>query len=356
MPAFMSSINNRSNLFWIFNICGWLLLNLIYLVLYYRNSITDLTTITLLFATYFTGFWVSVLLRWYYIKINFRNLSIPYLLLTIIVGSIAAAYVWFWIDTIISTPLNPTVITRYTFNNYLSHGWSNSFVTILWSALYLSLNFWFDSKEQDIKIKKANELAHSAQLQMLRYQLNPHFLFNSLNSIRALVEEDKKKAKSMITELSEFLRYSLVSRNFSDVPLRDELEAMQHYFAIEKTRYEEKLEVKFNIDPEANDFPVLSFLLHPVFENAIKYGMKSSKLPLKVVLNAEVKDSGLIIRISNTGKWLEPEILQKNSAGTGTGLNNVRQRLANAFPNKHTFDIVYNEEEVTVRIEIEKQA
>ena len=350
----MFSLQKRSALFWVFNTAGWLLLNLVYLVLYYRNSISDIKTITLLFITYFTGFWISILLRYFYIKINFRKLSIPLLLLTIIVGSISAAYIWFWLDILSSSPISTVIMDRYTFNNYLSHGWSNSFVTILWSALYLSLNFWFDSKEQQIKIEQANELAHSAQLQMLRYQLNPHFLFNSLNSIRALVEEDKIKAKSMITELSEFLRYSLVSRNFSNVPLRNELEAMQHYFSIEKTRYEEKLEVKFNISDDAYGFPVLSFLLHPLIENAIKYGMKSSKLPLKVGINAEVQDSKLILSISNTGKWIEPESGNNNISGTGTGLNNVRQRLENAFPNRHKFEISHSDEEVMVRIEIEK--
>lgn len=350
----MIEAKNRKKLFWTFNISGWLLLNLIYLVLYYRNSITDPTAMLLLFITYFTGFWTTVLLRIFYIKINYRSLTIPLLLFTIIIGSVAAAYIWFWFDNMISIQLNPNVIARYTFNNYLSHGWSNSFVTILWSALYLSLNFWFDSKEQEEKLKQANDLAHSAQLQMLRYQLNPHFLFNSLNSIRALVNEDQNRAKSMITELAEFLRYSLVSRNYSNVPLSNELEAMQHYFAIEKTRYEDKLEVNLNIDPNAEDYPVLSFLLHPIIENAIKYGMQTTKLPLVISINAKVKNDKLFMSVSNSGRWLENS--NNNSAGTGTGLNNVKQRLENAFPGRHKLNIEKGENRVTVNFELDNSS
>ena len=346
----MVTVKNRNRLFWTLNISGWLMLNMIYLVLYYRDSVTDPRAMLLLFTTYFTGFWSSVLLRIFYVRINYRTLSIPLLLLTIIIGSIAAAYIWFWIDALISAEFGSRLLVRYSLNNYLSHGWSNSFVTILWSALYLSLNFWIDSREQEEKLKQANDLAHSAQLQMLRYQLNPHFLFNSLNSIRALVNEDASRAKSMITELSEFLRYSLVSRNFANVPLSSELEAMRHYFAIEKTRYEDKLEVNFTIQPEAEDFPVLSFLLHPIIENAVKYGMQTTKLPLRINVNAEVLDNILHIAISNSGKWVESDSSQ--SSGTGTGISNVRQRLENAFPGRHKVVIDMNDEFVTVKLEL----
>ena len=151
---------------------------------------------------------------------------------------------------------------------------------ISWSVLYFGIKFFLEWDLQKDKAEKAIALAQSAQLQMLRYQLNPHFLFNSLNSVRALIAENKDTAKHMITELSEFLRYSLLSRNYSDVPLQDELDALKHYLAIQKKRYEDKLEVSFHIEPEVKEFPILCFLLHPLVENAVKYGMQTSPLPL----------------------------------------------------------------------------
>jgi len=189
---------------------------------------------------------------------------------------------------------------------------------------------------------------------MLRYQLNPHFLFNSLNSIRALIDEDKRNAKNMITELSEFLRYSLISKNYSDVPLIDEIEAVKHYLSIEKKRFEEKLNIKIKIDPLAEDYPVLSFLIHPIIENAIKYGMQTSSLPLKIYVGAKVRNNRLLIEVRNSGKWIEAQG-NNNLPSTGIGLKNVQLRLQNAFPNSHSFKIEKNKNDVCIKIEIEKK-
>jgi len=243
-----------------------------------------------------------------------------------------------------------------TVQYFLSISLSRSFPLIIWSILYFMINLWMDWNMQQGRIEKANALAQSAQLQMLRYQLNPHFLFNALNSIRALIDEDKLNAKTMITELSEFLRYSLISKNYSDVPLRQELEAIRHYLEIEKKRYEEKLDVEFKIDPLAEEFPVLSFLIHPLVENAIKYGMQTSDLPLRIQISAQVKKEVLSIFVLNTGRWLDTHGEDIHStSGTGTGLHNVRQRLENAFPGNHQFELKRNGNMVGVKIEIHKQ-
>ena len=190
---------------------------------------------------------------------------------------------------------------------------------------------------------------------MLRYQLNPHFLFNALNSIRALVDENRKHAKEMITELSEFLRYSLNSKNFSDVPLKQELEAIRHYFKIEKKRYEEKLLVRYEVDPLAEEYPVLSFLIHPLVENAVKYGMQTSPMPLRIVIKSDVRNDTLILEVCNSGYWIEQDSEQAGQRdGTGIGLKNIRQRLENAFPESHHFEVIKNDDQVCIHIEIKK--
>src|SRR3954469_11669696 len=130
-----------------------------------------------------------------------------------------------------------------------------------WSVLFFAITNWYKWKDEYNRAEKAILLAQQAQLQMLRYQLNPHFLFNSLNSIRALMDENKSASKEMITELSEFLRYSLISTKVSNVPLNKELEAIRYYLAIEKKRFENKLEITYDIEKAAEEFPVLSFLL-----------------------------------------------------------------------------------------------
>lgn len=224
-----------------------------------------------------------------------------------------------------------------------------------WTLVYLGIKTWREWKLQEQRTEKANLLAQTAQLQMLRYQLNPHFLFNAMNSIRALIDENETKARELITELSEFLRYSLDSKDYSDVPLKHEIEAIRHYFAIQKKRYEDKLEVVYDIEPQAAEFPVLSFLVHPLVENAVKYGMRTSPMPLVVHLKAKILDGALMIEVSNTGRWVEPGDQEEHlRAGTGTGLDNVRRRLENAFPGRHRFEVVEKEGRVHIQLEIRK--
>ncbi len=340
-------------LFWALHISGWLTLFLIYVLLYYRDRILDFNAMAGLFLTYFSGCIVSLILRRVYRKANYKNRPIPWLFAVVIIGSVLVSNIWYWVDVLLSTSLTPLkdFLDNITLSYYLSTIWSKSVVLVLWSTLYFSIKLWQDWTEQKERTLHANSLAHQAQLQMLRYQLNPHFLFNSLNSIRALIEEDKGRAKSMITELSEFLRYSLISKDYLNVPLSNELEAMQHYFEIEKTRYEEKLEVNFDIDPAAEDYPVLSFMIHPLIENAIKYGMQTSKLPLKIDVSAKVNEKNLLLSVRNTGKWVESDS-RSSDGGTGTGLENVKQRLKNAFPGRHDFTIEKSNGHVKINIEI----
>ena len=159
----------------------------------------------------------------------------------------------------------------------------------------------------------------------------------------------------MITELSEYLRYSLISRNYRNVPLKDEIESIRHYFEIQKIRYEDKLSVSIDIDPAAEEFPIMSFLLHPLVENAIQYGMRTSPMPLKIRIEAEFCEKNLQIEISNSGSWVEP-LDQEESRAIGKGLDNLRQRLEDAYSGKYKFEITENEDFVCARLAIEKDS
>jgi len=350
-----SERNKRSSMFWMLNISGWILLYFIYTTLYYRNDISDLKTLLALFITHLTGFFISLLLRYYYKKIDYQSRSILFLAIVIIVTSFLAANFWLWIDILLSLPLQGMeclakwLAVQYYISSIYSHLW----VLLSWSSLYFTIKLWEAWMLQKDRTERANALAQAAQLQMLRYQLNPHFLFNALNSIRALIDENRKTARRVITELSELLRYSLVSKNYSDVPLINEIDAIRHYFAIEKIRYEDNLEVTVTITPEAEDYPVLSFLIHPLAENALKFGMQTSQLPLRIWIKAAVSNGTLTIDVINSGKWIDP-VSHGESQGDGAkiGLKNVQRRLENAFPDRHHFEINETKGKVRVRIEI----
>ncbi|MDZ4743393.1 MAG: PAS domain-containing protein [Verrucomicrobiota bacterium] len=173
--------------------------------------------------------------------------------------------------------------------------------------------------------KKAEDiLAREAQLTSLRYQINPHFLFNTLNSIRAFIPNDNKEARSMISNLSEYLRYSLRDGNQPFVKLKQEITALTKYLEIEKIRFSDDLSVEMNIQPETLDYPIAPLLVQPLVENAVKYGKKTNPNQLTVKIFAWMEGEFLNIEVSNTGKWVDSS---ETIESTHIGISNISDRL-----------------------------
>ncbi len=201
---------------------------------------------------------------------------------------------------------------------------------------------------------RATALAQQAQLQMLRYQLNPHFLFNALNSIRAMILEDGSRARDMVTELAEFLRYSLDGGE-QESTIDDELQAIDNYLAIQRIRFEERLEVNMAIDAAARGATVPCFLIHPLVENAVKHGMRTSAMPLRLEIEVRRRLEAVSVRVSNTGRLADA--LPRTDTprdGTGTGVKNIAQRLKLAFPGRHSFGIEERDGWVHARLRLEQ--
>jgi two-component system, LytTR family, sensor kinase len=307
--------------------------------------------------TYLTAFLLSLLLRIVYKKVYGKNKSILRSFLFILIISIVASHIWYWADALFTMVIlrDPSFLNMNIYSIEADIIVLKLPVFVAWSGLYYVIKLWNDLVVEKERAEKADLLAHKAQLQMLRYQLNPHFLFNALNTIRALVEEDKEKAKQIITELSEFLRYSLVSKNNTMVDFADELEAIKHYIEIQKIRYEEKLEVSIDIQSQTEKFRILSFLIYPLVENAVKYGMKTSTLPLKIWINAELNKEFFRVEVINTGKWIDGNSNENTiDRGTGTGIENVKMRLENAFRDNYSFNIKEENNTVNITLQIKQ--
>jgi len=283
------------------------------------------------------------------------------ILLTAAIASCIWQLIGFTIEIIEGVLLFKTLtIDEITGGNAIRH---NIFFTlyyqplfVLWAFGYYGLKMWLDMLFQKEKAENATLLAREAQLKMLTYQLNPHFLFNSLNSIEVLVDENQEVAKKMISELSEFLRYSLLSSDIRFQPFGKELGMIKKYLSIEKRRYEKNLELNYSIAKEALNFPVLNFLLQPFIENAIKYGMQTSSLPLKVGISAITDGNKLSITISNSGRWVSQgrngDGGRPLAFGTGKGVNNVCKRLQNAYNENFELQFVRTDQSVEVHITI----
>jgi LytS/YehU family sensor histidine kinase len=224
---------------------------------------------------------------------------------------------------------------------------------LLWGLLFLFTAQRRAQRAQEERVLRSEALAHEARLRMLRYQLNPHFLFNALNSIGALAGEAPNRVQRMVGELSGFLRYSLLDPERLEVTLGDELRAVTHYLEIEKVRFEDDLEVGIDIEPAAAARRLPAFLVLPLVENAIKHGQRMSAMPLRVEITGRVEHGELHITVKNTGKWVTTASdVVVHTEGTNTGLHNVRERLQALYPGRHAFDVQEDGGWVCARIRI----
>lgn len=337
-------------LFWRFQIIGWICFDAIYVPIFQPKFFESWDRFLPVPLNMAYGITLTYLMRLIYLRLQRRKVAPTTLAISMFIVSLTAAVCWmmtdYWMTGLIWGHKNPDFNWRAV--QFVIA--TDTAILFAWSLLYFSLKLWMDWNEEKKRSETAIQLARDAQMQLLRYQLNPHFLFNSLNSIRTLVDENTTTAKQIITELAEFFRYSLINRDVLFVPLRDEIEAVRHYFAIQRIRYEDQLQADVSISPEAEEFPVLSFMVHPLIENAVKYGMQTSSMPLRISVEAEVVDSTLRLVITNSGTWVEPD--PANKAGTGTGLNNIRKLLENAYPDSHRFEITPLDGFVQVQISI----
>lgn len=201
--------------------------------------------------------------------------------------------------------------------------------------LSLALSDRFARLQSDSLAAKLAE--ESARLETLRYQLNPHFLYNVLGSIRSLVHTRPAAADEMTTQLADFCRQTLTRDAATTGTLGDELKLISTYLDMERTRWRERLQTRIDIEPAALAVQVPPFLLLPLVENAIKYGTRTSEETVEVVITVLLLDShDLVIEVANTGHWVGTPAPGEPTS-TGIGLINLRQRLARYYPDRHQF-------------------
>ena len=237
-------------------------------------------------------------------------------------------------------------------------GWyfSGIFIFLGWSALYHGVVYYelVQSERQKrlavaatvrlekLKRLEAEKSASDARLQMLRYQLNPHFLFNTLNAISAFITVDESdNAKFMLQRLSHFLRYSLEDNSIEAIPLSQDIDALKLYVAIEEVRFSDRLKVIYDIDSDALNVKVPSMILQPLVENALKYGVSQNEAQSIISISAKIVDQKLSLTVQDDGPGLP-----KNKADfecfenySGVGLKNTEARLHAFYEGNYTFTI-----------------
>ncbi|MCC2978750.1 MULTISPECIES: sensor histidine kinase [unclassified Sphingomonas] len=326
---------DKARAFWVLQAAGWTG----YLVLRTVSSISNGFTLQGVISTIvetIVGYCITLLLSVLYGF--YRGLPrITAIVLTVLTLG-AATFVYALLDTFsfsfikLSAPgVDVKLLIGALFLNF----------TVLagWSALYFGINFYLIVEEQIDQLQHLETQASSAQLAMLRYQLNPHFLFNTLNSISTLVLlKQTERANAMLSRLSSFLRYTLVNEPTAHVTLAQEVETLKLYLEIEKMRFEDRLRPKFEIDPAAERARLPSLLLQPLVENAIKYAVTPKEEGAEICVTARLNGDRVRIGVSDTGPGLQPT-KNKPSLSTGVGIANIRERLQQSFGTDHRFEL-----------------
>jgi LytS/YehU family sensor histidine kinase len=215
------------------------------------------------------------------------------------------------------------------------------FVLVAWSALYFGIKHYHVLEEQKQRLQALEVMAREAQMRALRYQLQPHFLFNILNAISTLVLDNQPRiATQMIARLADLLRRTLESPDTHQVSLKEEIAVTKEYLALEKIRFGPRLMVSFAIDPETQEALVPRFLLQPLVENAIRHGIAKRPDGGNLVLRSDMAGGRLRVRIENDGAEDDEPVLRRTTAAPhrGVGLTNTRARLQQMYGYEATLE------------------
>ena len=226
----------------------------------------------------------------------------------------------------------PTTIDRW--REIVDIALGRYFVILAWASFYFAMLAGAQTRESQRREERFRSAAKAAELRSLRYQVNPHFLFNALNSLSALVMTGRPdKAERMIQSLSRFYRHSLAEDTSADVDLADEFDLQRQYLEIEKVRFPERLKTRYDLPDALAGCKVPGMILQPLVENSVKYGVSASAAPVTVCLDAREEYGRLVITVADNAPVKAKAKARKEGNGFGIGLANVRDRLAARFGN-----------------------
>ncbi len=337
----------RNNIYWISQITGWLLYSLINVTAIAIFSSITWKRVLLLLVYAAAGLLLTHIYRNMVKKKDWINLPLkkitPLVLLASLTMGIIVYSLYFTLNLLFSIyELKESPLGTFAIGTL-----NSSSVIFLWSLIYFSVHLFENYKRAEIESYIWEAAVKDFELKTLKSQLNPHFMFNAMNSIRALIEEDPASAKTALTRLSNILRYSLKIERNETVPLEEEIQTVKDYLLLETIRLEERLKYHLNIDPKSEKVEIPPMMIQTLVENGIKHGIAKKTVGGMISIDTKVSDSKLFIKIVNTGH-LDEEALKQSK---GFGVSNTRHRLNLLYGENSTF-ILQNENFDKVSAEI----
>lgn len=309
--------------YWWFQAGGWSLYLAVNAgVFYISDGLTSTRIYWLLFAwllcTGLTELLRSVIIRLHWLKLKSIQVVPRLVFSVLIMGAAMASLSWLYVIIASNTSsfeFNLTTWIRDVINYGLAF--------IMWCAMYFLINTLENYKQAEIENLRWEALRTETELNRLKSQLNPHFMFNAMNVIRALVDENPARSKEAITQLSGLLRNTLQSGKHKVIPLQQEIDVVRDYLSLESARMEERLRITWNISPEIESFDVPPLMLQTLVENCIKHGISKLAEGGEVIITISQSEKGLNVILENSGYFdsqAKPE--------SGYGLRNSQERLA----------------------------
>ena len=326
---------DKNRAFWNLHSAGWGGATALYAVTVIANG-QPLSFLVPVLISAVTGYSVTLILSVIYRYVIEKRPFVTWgtTLFAVMSATLLYAYIDTWVVQTIREGADQTPFAQLLLGALFKDG----LLIGAWSALYYAINYFVRAEEQADQMMRLEAQATSAQLTMLRYQLNPHFLFNTLNSISTLVLlKQTDQANAMLSRLSSFLRFTIINEAAAKVPLTQEIETLKLYLDIEKMRFEERLRTFFTIEPAVQDALVPSLLLQPLVENAIKYAVTPKEEGADISVVAQLVGQRVRITVSDTGPGLQPG-QQDYSLSTGVGMANTRERLLQAYGDDQRFE------------------
>ena len=327
---------NVKRFYWLAQIIGWTAYcSLLTLSVYTNNpEHLDLVFFFNVLVIILSGILVTHIQRFMFIKLGWLSMKLPRLIPRLILSSLFFSILMAVIDLttdyysdLSSFKDNPIEVSDIIVNVF-----SILLLVLFWNAIYFTFHYFQKSRYQEISNLELTASNRESELKNLRSQLNPHFLFNSLNSIKALISVEPEKAKVSITTLSNLLRQSLILGRENLVPLESEVDLARSYLDLEKIRFEERLNVEWSLGSGLESFEIPPFSLQMLVENAIKHGISNLKDGGIVKVTIEEIDDIIRIEVKNSGTLEEIVDL-------GVGIVNIKQRLSLQYGEGATFEL-----------------
>lgn len=330
-------MNKKISKYWLCQIGGWSTYIIVYTFFYLTLRTKEQPNFfEVLFLDAFLGICITHLMRYFISKIGFLKArldnQITYMFLTTVGFSLMFAFTSIYLEDLFG--LTSEQFRQYgLLNKTLRASYGCFLFLLIWNLIYFTYHYIEKSRQEQLDKIRLQSLVKELELKTIKSHINPHFIFNALNSIRALVDENPERARQAITELSNILRSSMQAEKVETAPLEKELNIVRDYLALEHIRFEDRLQVEYDIDEDTLDQPVPPMMLQTLVENAIKHGI-SKRIEggvIKIISDFKADEHHLVVQ--NTGH------LNGNFNPDGFGLYSTESRLALLFGEKAHFEI-----------------